>query len=211
MVDVLLHQLQAVNDEGFAYFYCDRNEGDRQDPEVILRAIMKQLSHLKAGYLHPPVVKHYLASRRAGFPSDSLAISESTDLILQLLDVYPKTTIIIDALDECDRKRREGLFESLQKIINSAPNLVKIFVSSRDDTDIKRQYATLPNLYIQASDNFHDINTFVDHQIEESIRKETIERQDFAGIEGTDLEHNKWRCERNVWNPSCSPSITVLQ
>lgn len=174
VVDELLHHLEAVNDEGFAYFYCARHEVDRQDPDAIFRAILKQLSHIKTGCIHPLVVEHYRASKREGFPTGDLAIAESTDLILKLLQVYPKTTIVIDALDECDLKRREDLFESLQKIVMLTANLVKIFVSSRDDTDITRQYAALPNLYIQAKDNVNDINAFVDYKIDESIRKRKL-------------------------------------
>lgn len=174
MVDVLLNQLKVDNDEGFAYFYCNQNETERQDPEAILRAILKQLAYLKAGVLHKPVVEHYLASKLEGFPSGDLAIRESTELILQLLNIYPKTTIIIDALDECDRKLREDLFESLQKIVTLAPNLVKIFVSSRDDADITKRYAVLPNLYIEATDNVEDINSFVESKVSECIQKRRL-------------------------------------
>lgn len=174
IIDDLLHHLETVSDERFGYFYCDRHEADRQDPDAIFRAILKQLSHVKTGCIHPHVVEHYRASKREGFPSGELAIGESTDLILKLLEVCPKTTIVIDALDECDFNRREDLLESLQKILIHAPNLVKIFVSSRDDKDITRQYAALPNLYIQANDNIHDINAYVDYKIDESIRKRKL-------------------------------------
>lgn len=174
VIDDFLHQLQTVSDEGFGYFYCDRHEADRQDPDAIFRAILKQLSHVKTGCIHPHVLEHYRASKREGFPSGELAIGESTDLIIKLLHVYSKSTIVIDALDECDINRREDLLESLQKILTLAPNLVKIFVSSRDDKDITRQYSALPNLYIQAKDNVHDINAYVDYKIDESIRKRKL-------------------------------------
>lgn len=171
MVDVLLNQLKVDNDEGFAYFYCNQNETERQDPEAILRAILKQLM---AGVLHKLVVEHYLASKLEGFPSGGLAIRESTELTLQRLNIYPKTTIIIGALDECDRKLREDLCESLKKIVTLAPNLVKIFVSSRDDADITKRDAVLPNLYIEATDKVEDINNFVESKVNECIQKRRL-------------------------------------
>lgn len=174
MVDFLLAQLEADNDEGFAYFYCNRNETERQDPDTIFRAILKQLSYLKTGVLHAAVVEHYNTAKLEGFSSGDLGIHESADLILQLLNIYPKTTIIIDALDECDPKLREDLFEALERILTLAPNLVKIFVSSRDDADITHRYAELPNLYIEANDNADDINRFVQSQISECIQKRKL-------------------------------------
>jgi hypothetical protein len=50
------------------------------------------------------------------------------------------TVIVIDALDECDPGKRADLFDLLNDIRDQSLNLVKIFVSSRDDSDIVRDF-----------------------------------------------------------------------
>ncbi|TGO46428.1 hypothetical protein BOTNAR_0588g00040 [Botryotinia narcissicola] len=50
-------------------------------------------------------------------------------------------------------------------------NIVKVFVSSRDDHDIVHHLARSPNLYIHAADNTEDIIIFIKSRIEETIRK----------------------------------------
>lgn len=46
------------------------------------------------------------------------------------------TTIVIDALDECNSNERQYLLDSIEQILQDSFSLVKIFVSSRDDQDI---------------------------------------------------------------------------
>lgn len=175
VIDFLLGQLEVDSHEGFAYFYCNRNETERQDPDCVFRAILRQLACTKTGELYAPVIDYYKALKNDGFASGDLGIRDSTNLIIQLLkEVYPKTTIVIDALDECDPKARENLFEALQNITSLAPDLVKIFVSSRDDDDIKQNFEGLPNLYIEANDNAEDIARFVESKVSECIQKRKL-------------------------------------
>lgn len=83
-----------------------------------------------------PVITTYLKKEAEGFASRNLRINESCALIIQLIEHYLLTTIVIDALDECDLERRADLLETLETILRESPHLVKIFVSSRDDQDI---------------------------------------------------------------------------
>lgn len=152
-----------------AYFYCDRSEPSRRDPSEILRAIIKQLSFYRNGDFLAPIVDEY-KKRQKTLASGSLEFNECHDILVQLLGFYSQTTIIIDALDESDTDKRTALMHELQKLLGSSGNLVKIFISSRDDGDIVYTLQGVSNLYIEAKNN-SDIARFVDRELEKPGRE----------------------------------------
>lgn len=101
-----------------------------------------------------------------GNSSGSLTLEESKVLILELSENYLQTTIIIDALDECDRDTRRGLFSALNTIATSTSR-VKIFLTSRYDSDIYDMFCSSLNYYLDPKDNSHDINAYIDTQMEQ--------------------------------------------
>lgn len=94
-------------------------------------------------------------------------------LIIALLENDP-IVIIIDALDECVPARRHEILEALDTIIHQSANLVKVFVSSRDDNDIVCRLANSPNIFIRATDNGEDIDRFVDTGINKSLQNRKL-------------------------------------
>ena len=81
------------------------------------------------------------------------------------------TTLVIDALDECDRKEREHLLDALSKMIKDSKGLVKICVSCRDDLDIDYHLEGCPNLEVAANKNHDDIVTFVHTELGRQIER----------------------------------------
>jgi hypothetical protein len=110
----------------------------------------------------------YATRSQKGFVDGSLRLDESVDLIKMLTDQCIGTTIIIDALDECDATTRHELLTSLTSIMQSASS-VKIFVSSRDDKDITLRLQGQPNLHIRASDNDEDIRRYVKFEVGKAV------------------------------------------
>lgn len=154
--------------EPVVYLYCNRNEPDRRDPTKVMQAIVKQLSLvLPSAGLPKPVVAAYEKSAKAGFASGSLQFQESKDLLVSLLHIFPQTTIIIDALDESDPSTRGRLLDTLTALMHSSTSSVKIFISSRDDVDIKLKLENVPNLYVEAQSS-GDIERFIHREIAES-------------------------------------------
>lgn len=113
-------------------------------------------------------------TREGAFASGSLSIDESRALILQLVEHYPLTTIVIDALDECDPERRSDLLEILELILQESSSLVKIFVSSRDDYDIVLHLRDYPNLELSSEKNMDDISSFVTAETSNLIKKKKL-------------------------------------
>ncbi|KAI5842745.1 hypothetical protein BZA05DRAFT_439415 [Tricharina praecox] len=80
----------------------------------------------------------------------------------------PETTICIDALDEVESKVRLQLLKSLKHVMEKTKNRVKIFATTRMDTDI------LPD------DNAADINRFIQTIIEAAIKDKRLLDSDIS-------------------------------
>jgi len=157
------------NDEALAYFYCDRNESARRDPELILSSFARQLSLSRNGdAIQHSLVQLYYQKRKTGFASGKLKIEESRDILLQLVRTYPQTTLVLDALDECHKETRTQLVDILDTLVAQSPKPVKIFISSRPDQDIKHRFGRGPNVHIKATDNRDDIAKFVNDKLNNS-------------------------------------------
>ncbi|KAH7372269.1 hypothetical protein BKA66DRAFT_175722 [Pyrenochaeta sp. MPI-SDFR-AT-0127] len=159
------------------YFYCSRNPGEptRSEPSAILASIARQLSGLgPGGPLLSPTVKVYADKEEEAFASGSLRIEDSCSLILKLIERHSLTTIIIDAMDECDPRKRGELLNALTQILRDSSNLVKVFVSSRNDHDIVLRLKDYPNLEIESQRNSSDIAMFVKSRTRQLIQHEEL-------------------------------------
>lgn len=164
-----------------AYFYCIRStsEPERADPDEIMRSLLKQLSCSGTKLpVRDPLASRYKELKEKAEDNGSqeppkLNLEECVELILGLLDHNP-ATIVIDALDECDPLRRHELLLALKDIIQKSANIIKVFVSSRDDNDIVCQLEDTPNVYIRASDNREDITRFINNEVDWSIRNKLM-------------------------------------
>ena len=157
--------------EKLAYFYCNRAEENRRDPQSILNTLIQQLAQTKSGKnkLLKPVVDIYRDRKEAGQTSSRLSLEESQELLVQLTDIYSQTTICIDALDEVETKTRPELLKVLKNIIQKSKNLVKVFATTRMDTDILQQLEKFPMIELQPDDNIGDITQFVEVKVQGAI------------------------------------------
>lgn len=113
-----------------------------RDPEAILRAVVKQLGYLRArSTFQKLVIRLHQAKKDQGFSPGPLGFREGLELIISLVGVCSRTTIVIDALDELGRSKRQGFLGSLVTIIESSKSLAKIFVTKhlyRSETESRR-------------------------------------------------------------------------
>ena len=161
------------------YFYCTRDpaERERANPDAILRSLVRQLAcSALDGTILEPVKELYRSREQDGFAAGPLTLDESTALIIELSQDRPLTTIIIDALDECDLSSRGDLLEALSKILQDSRSLVKLLVSSRADADIVCHFSDCPNLQLEASQNQEDIDYYVKSEVEDLIKRKKLLR-----------------------------------
>ena len=160
--------------EKLAYFYCNRAEENRRDPGKVLATLIQQLAqpHSEEGTgtgLLTQVVNIYKERERKGQKSAQLSLAECQNLLVQLIDTYPQTTICIDAIDEVGNDTRIDLLKCLKHVIKTSKNVVKIFVTSRMDTDILKQFELFPRIELQPDDNVGDINELVQTKVQSMI------------------------------------------
>lgn len=117
-----------------------------------------------------PVRKIYKAREDDFFDAGQLSLEESTALIVELSRYRQLTTIIVDALDECEEKLRLELLDAFKYILQASSGLVKILVSSREVGDIAYRLEGCLNLEILASKNQADIARFVDRGVDDLVK-----------------------------------------
>ena len=123
-----------------------------------------------------PVKEIYKSREQNGFAAGPLTLDESTALIIELSQERPLTTIIIDALDECDISSRGDLLDALSRILQDSCSLVKILVSSRPDADIVCHFSDCLNIQVEASQNQADVEYYVISEVEYLINRKKLLR-----------------------------------
>ena len=142
---------------------------------MILRSLVRQLAcSASRENILEPVRELYKSREQNGFAAGPLTLEESSALIIQLSQDRPLTTIVIDALDECDLSSRGDLLDALSRILQKSCGLVKILVSSRADADIVCHFSDCLNLQIGASQNQEDIEFYVDLEVERLIERKKL-------------------------------------
>jgi hypothetical protein len=90
--------------------------------------------------------------------------------LLELLDLYDYTVIILDALDECDPESQNRLVETLSFLTSASKRPVKLFISSRPDPDIAKSLQEWCSIAVDATQNQPDIDQFVKLEISKHKR-----------------------------------------
>ena len=152
--------------DNLAYFYCMRNpaEPQRGKGEQILASLVRQLAGPSSDKpILLPVVAQYedAIANVSEFEDQAWTVDESRRVLLELMGEYPSATIVLDALDEVNQEDRQELLDILSGLLQESPNLLKIFISSRDNYEIALHFEGSPNVYIDADDNAGDIASFM--------------------------------------------------
>lgn len=175
-IDEIMKTSETSDMHALAYFYCSRStaEPQRANPQSILACIARQLSRQSQTQpIAPPTLalynKLHSMDGSRGIPS----ITDLSCLIRELTEVYDRSMIVVDALDECDQNTRCELVEVLKSIIESA-SLVKVFVSSREEGDLRLSLQTHSGLQVTSLKNEDDIQKFVEFETDRLVAKKQL-------------------------------------
>lgn len=178
VVDSLLQESSAqASPAPIAYFYCTKNsaEAERSNPDEIMRSILRQLtvSHRPSSAIHERVLQEYerrqAVAKVDGFGVARLEAAACVRLILDTTAANP-ATIVLDAVDEIQSSSRHVLLSAMIQIVQASMNIVKVFVTSRDDSNIN---ALLPNavaVRIQSKHTRKDMDEFVHQELSSAVR-----------------------------------------
>jgi hypothetical protein len=179
---IINHLMSTDENHTVAYFYClrDTKQPKKEDPEEILRAILKQLVILLPSQLSAPVKAKYEEEKKEAKdhgPISSLAFEDCTRFIVELATSRP-VTIVIDALDECRENKHSSSGGShtdrrdlLKKLITANHDNVRVFLSSRGDIDIQRRLENYPTITINAFKNGGDILSFIKSEVDDLTKR----------------------------------------
>ncbi|KAL5315085.1 hypothetical protein ACEPPN_017736 [Leptodophora sp. 'Broadleaf-Isolate-01'] len=129
-----------------------------------------------------------LASKLKEVPQDTLKFfqtyyrdaktPDSDDLnvhFFECLRQFPSQVIVVfDGLDECEPGSREEVFEFVARLVNNQSTLVKIFVTSRREEDIKDAFDGCPVVEIDSKLVNDDIRVFLQGDIERRIGNKSL-------------------------------------
>jgi hypothetical protein len=178
VVDASLRQSSGQTSPApIAYFYCTKNlaEPERSNPDEILRSILRQLTigDKPSPTIHERVLQEFehrqAEAKLDGFEPRRLQARECVTLILDTTAANP-ATIVLDAVDEIESNSRHVLLSALTQIAQDSLDIVKVFVTSRDDSNI---HALLPNalaVRIQKGHVNQDMNEFVHREVSMAIQ-----------------------------------------
>ncbi|KAI5460114.1 hypothetical protein BGZ63DRAFT_406059 [Mariannaea sp. PMI_226] len=166
--DLKENPLDSGANQGLAYFYCQRQDENRRQPKSILRSFVRQLA---SPFGRREAIHQALKGlpRKLRDEGEELNMAMCQELLISLIKSYSRTTIILDALDECDPESRDQLMECLDELTTQCREL-QVFISSRTDPDIRLHFCSKPIIHIQATDNQDDIETFVQDQLRRDKR-----------------------------------------
>lgn len=185
VIDTLATTFQNDPGVGIAYLFCNFRRQQEQKPTDLLSSLLKQLIQRRSSL--PQSITNLYERHHNGRTRPSL--DELSRLLHSFVADYPKTFIIIDALDECqtsDGGRRRLLSEIFSLQVKTAASF---FVTSRFIPEIKKEFEGFTSIEIRASND--DVQSYLDghmsqlpscvsrsNDLQEEIKTEIIKAAD---------------------------------
>lgn len=165
------------------YFYFDFNDMKKQIPEVMVQSLVCQISQ---HYVNVPAALGALFSSCAN-GEQRPSLDACLQALRQMIEEFPQTFIILDALDECGT--RAELMDILGSMMGWGLETLHILVTSRRERDIesslecfvdKKNMVCLENALVD-----EDICTYVHQRLtnDKSLRKWQKDHKVWQNIE----------------------------
>lgn len=150
--------------EGFVFFYCDRNEEQRRKPLSILQSLVRKLSTtIKDTECIRKQLQDLCRERRRN--GSDLSFDDCREQLLESVNLYTHTTLVIDAFDECEETSRGKILRTIEDLLSRPENHLRVLISSRPDHDLRNWFLHKPSIEIKATDNQEDIQKFIQEEI----------------------------------------------
>ncbi|KAF5013361.1 hypothetical protein FDECE_608 [Fusarium decemcellulare] len=162
------------NSAPFAYFYClsTESEPERSSADEILRSALRQLAMTQThnGVRDTLASEFELRSKSArlrGLDLPKLTRKKCVDLIIEVANEDP-IVILLDAVDQIQDEHRYALLKCLDRIISEAANVVKVFVTSRNDNEVFSALPTAKEIMITRDNTHNDMAQFILQKIDDA-------------------------------------------
>jgi hypothetical protein len=132
IIEHLLQHCQDNTNIVTAYFYFDFNDAQKQDPELMLRSLLRQL--LQRSVTIPKGVDALFSSCDNGQRKPSA--HDLLEVMQQAAQDFTQVYVVLDALDECTQ--RSELMDMLETVAGWHVDNLHLLMTSREERDIER-------------------------------------------------------------------------
>jgi hypothetical protein len=130
------------------FFYCKYEDQNQNSLRAVLKAFLAQLIQI-----HGDILSHIYEE-----------VSTSSELTLEALEFLKKLVgyalegpnpiwIVIDGLDECDKREKKKILSWFKDILEAeeCPGRIRLLVVSQDDGDIRKFLAKRPTMLLNGA------------------------------------------------------------
>lgn len=120
---------------------------------------------------HPESIHETLFNlyQRKQIQSD-ITLQECETALVEMINSYPRTVLLLDALDECKKDTRRQVVQLFKRLVEKTNSCLKIFIASRPEHDISDHLRSFQEpratITINTSDNQGDIEKFVNTEVD---------------------------------------------
>ncbi|KAI8951170.1 hypothetical protein F4801DRAFT_301743 [Xylaria longipes] len=151
-----------------SYFFINSSDRESLKVEMIMRSILRQR-------LPPATQLSEKTEERLRRLSDSSDINEIVTFLHDITYTSRSSYIIIDGLDECERRDRVQLLEALSSLIAIAAN-TKLFLASRESLseDIRTHFTAIRQVSMDNPGAHDDIGIYIHGILREKMNMEEL-------------------------------------
>lgn len=169
------------------YFFFDFNDVQKQNPELMLRSLLCQLSQQSIKI--PTSLDTLFSSCESGQQQPSVhALLEALRLTIHEI---PQVYVILDALDECAQAQRVELMDMLETMARWQLQNLHLLVTSRKERDIESSLEGFVNsrnrVCLQNTSVDKDIQRYVQQRLStdkslQKWQKDSIVKQEIEAV-----------------------------
>ncbi|GFN18713.1 hypothetical protein AtubIFM55763_007650 [Aspergillus tubingensis] len=165
VIDHLLETREP--NEGLAFYYCERRGQSFQLSGDVIRSLLRQLACPPEKESPSIKIRKDVQSLFAKMKDQETEpdIETCTQYLRQSVDQYSRITVVLDALDECDKESRHELFKIISLLLTQSEYSVRVFVSARPEPDIMACFEGFPVIYTDNPGVEKDIRSFIRNRI----------------------------------------------
>ena len=170
-----LYELSA--ETGITFAYCNFQES--RTTMTYIRLALKQLCQTMQSL--PPKLQEVYEQHYSN--NSQPRLDELRTVFLAIIQQFGRIFFMLDALDECPLEQRKELCEFILSIVDTtgtSQGIVKLFVTSRKESDIERafQQQSIPTIEVEAAKVDNDIKAYVEAQIELRLQNGSLRLRD---------------------------------
>lgn len=167
LASTLIHRLSSENCP-VLYFFFRHTIRSNHRPESALRDWLAQvlpfsppLQLAMSNLISQPICLDFV---------DDLSLVELWHLVRLALKSMPRAYCVVDALDEMDGNALEGFLQSIDQLGNMHPDRIKLIITSRPISTIRKMVRNLKLLDIRLDKKAidPDISTYLEHRLDAS-------------------------------------------